>query len=86
MAKTELQIARKELFLELRLFKSNSLKNFMYNLNQILQTIWLDADFEVVFELLRQHKYCLSNLCYYLPIFTIIDDETIQINVQTSQQ
>ena len=29
MAKGELQIARKELFLELALFKSNSLKNFM---------------------------------------------------------
>ena len=86
MAKTGLKIARKELFLELRSFKSNSLKNFMYDLNQILQTIQLDADFEVVFELLRQHEYCLSNLCYSLPIFTIIDETTIQINVQTSQQ
>ena len=28
----------------------------------------------------------MSNLCYSLQIFTIIDDETIQINVQTSQQ
>ena len=51
MAIKEKKIARKELYLELRSFKANSLKNFMYNLNVILTTIQLDANFEIVFQL-----------------------------------
>ena len=82
----ERKIARKELYLELRSFKANSLENFMYNLNMILKSIQLDPNFEIVFKLLRKHQYCLSNLCYSLPIFTVIGLGVIQIQVQTSHQ
>ena len=49
MEKKERQIARKELYLELRSFKANSLQNFMYNLEMILKSIQLDHNFEIVF-------------------------------------
>ena len=77
MAKKEKQIARKELFLELRSFKTQSLANFMYDLDQILKTNKLDPNYNIVFKLLRNHQFCHSNTCYALPIFNVIDDFTI---------
>ena len=59
MAAKEKKIARKELYLELRSFKANSLQNFMYDLNQILTTIQLDENFEIVSQI-----YAI--LCLYL--------------------
>ena len=52
----------------------------------ILKSIQLDPNFEIVFQLLRKHQYCLSNLCYSLPIFTVLGVGVIQIQVQTSHQ
>ena len=83
MTKNEKQIARKELFLELRSFKTQSLTNFMFDLDQILKTNQLDATYNIVFELLRQHQFCHSNTCYTLPISNVIYDYTIQITVQS---
>ena len=82
----EKQLARKELYIELRTFKSNALQNFLYNLEEILKTIRLDPHFEIVFQLLRKYEYCLNNLCYSLPIFTVLGDDQIQIKIQTSHQ
>ena len=82
----EKQLARKELYIELRTFKSNALQNFLYNLDEILKTIRLDPHFEIVFQLLRKHEYCLNNLCYSLPIFTVLGDNQIQIQIQISHQ
>ena len=75
----EKHLARKELYIELRTFKSNALQNFLYNLDEILKTIRLDPHFEIVFQLLRKHEYCLNNLCYSLPILTVLGDNQIQI-------
>ena len=59
MNKKELTIARKELFLELRSFKTQYLTNFMFDLDQILKTNQLDSNYNIVFELLRNHQFCL---------------------------
>ena len=67
----EKQLARKELYIELHMFKSNALQNFLYNLDEILKTIQLDPHFEIVFQLLLKHEYCLNNLYYFLPIFIL---------------
>ena len=84
MQKTEKNLARKELYIELRTFKENELQNFLFDLNEILKTIKLDNHFEIIFQLLRKHEYCLNNVCYSLPIFTVLDAHQIQIQVQLS--
>ena len=80
------KVARKELFLKLRSFKTQSLNNFMFELNQILKTNQLSPTYNIVFELLRDHQFCFSSTCYTLPIFNVIDDLTIQITVQKAVQ
>ena len=52
MQKAEKSLARKELYIELRTFKENSLENFLFDLNEILKTIKLDPHFNIVFKLL----------------------------------
>ena len=49
MQKEERQLARKELYIELRTFKSNALQNFLYNLELILKTIQLDPNLRSYF-------------------------------------
>ena len=80
----ELGIARKKLYLELRSFKQQSLTNFLFDLEQILQNNHLDSIYEIVFTLSYDHQFCFGNLCYTLPIFNILDEDTIQIIVQFS--
>ena len=58
----------------------------MFDLDRILKTNQLDANYNIVFELLRNHQFCLSNTCYTLPIFNVMDHNTIQITVQKSVQ
>ena len=58
----------------------------MFDLDQILKTNKLDANYQIVFELLRNHQFCQSNTCYTLPIFNAINDFTIQITVQKSRK
>ena len=58
----------------------------MFDLDQILKTNQLDANYNIVFELLRNRQFCLSNTCYTLPIFNVMDHNTIQITVQKSVQ
>ena len=86
MQNAEKSLARKELYIELRTFKENSLENFLFDLNEILKTIKLDPHFNIVFQLLRDHEFCLNNICYSLPIFTVLDAHQIQIQVQLSHQ
>ena len=86
MKVNDLKVARKELFLELRSFKLQSLTNFLFDLEQILQNNQIDPNYEIVFQLLRNHQFCLGNTCYTLPIFNVMDQNTIQITVQTSTQ
>ena len=69
MKANDLAVARKEIFLELRSFKTQSLTNFLFDLEQILQNNQIDANYEIVFQLLRNHEFCLSNTCYTLPLF-----------------
>ena len=70
----EKQLACKELYIELRMFESNAVQNFLYNLDEILKTTQLDPHFEIVFQLLRKHEYCFNNLCYSLPIFKVLGE------------
>ena len=86
MQNAEKSLARKELYIELRTFKENALQNFLFDLNEILKTIKLDPHFDIVFQLLREHEFCLNNVCYSLPIFTVLDAHQIQIQVQLSHQ
>ena len=86
MQNSEKSLARKELYIELRTFKENALQNFLFDLNEILKTIKLDPHFDIVFQLLREHEFCLNNVCYSLPIFTVLDAHQIQIQVQLSHQ
>ena len=86
MTTAEKQVSRKELFLELRSFKTQSLQNFQFNLDQILKNNKLDSTYNIVFELLRSHQFCRSNTCYTLPIFNILNEKTIQITVQKAVQ
>ena len=46
----------------------------------------MDPHFNIVFKLLRDHQFCLNNICYSLPIFTVLDAHQIQIQVQLSHQ
>ena len=86
MTTSQKQVARKELFLELRSFKTQSLYNFQFDLDQILKTNQLDSTYNIVFELLRSHQFCHSNTCYTLPIFNVLNEITIQITVQKAVQ
>ena len=86
MQQAEIAVSRKELFLELRSFKTQSLTNFLFDLDQILQNNQIDSNYEIVFQLLRNHQFCKSNTCYTMAIFNILNRKTIQITVQTSTQ
>ena len=55
MQQAEIAVSRKELFLEIRSFKTQSLMNFLFDLDQILQNNQIDANYEIVFQLLRNH-------------------------------
>ena len=47
LSKTEKQIARKELFVELPAFKTQSLANFMFDLEVILKTNQLNPNYNI---------------------------------------
>ena len=42
--------------------------------------------YDILFSLLRQHKFCHSSTCYTLPIFSILNSTSLQVSVQTAQQ
>ena len=51
MEKNELDLARKEMFLEIRSFQQQSLTNFIFELNQIILNNKSDSNYEIVFQL-----------------------------------
>ena len=81
-----MEVSRKELYLELRAFRTQYFSNFMFELGQILKHNQLDPTYNIVFNLLREHQFCFSDTCYTLPIFNILDKDTIQILVQKAVQ
>ena len=72
------------MFLEIKLFQEHTFTNFLFQLQQLITTNTLDANFEVVFHLLNANEFCLKNKCYSLPIFSADDEGNIQIMVQKS--
>ena len=82
----EVDLLRKEIFLELRTLKESALSSFLFDLQQILATNHLDKSYEIVFSLLRTSEFCQNNLCYSLPIFNSIDQTLVVVNVQITQQ
>ena len=77
---------RKELYLELRAFRTSYFHNFMFDLAEILKHNSLDPVYDILFSLIRQHEFCHSVTCYTLPIFSILNATSIQVSVQTAQQ
>jgi len=86
MTTQQLEIAQKELYLELRSLKTRYFQDFLFSLEQILQNNRLDSAYEIIFELLRTHQFCNSDTCLTAPIFTVISDSKIQITVQKALQ
>ena len=82
----EVDLLRKEIFLELRTLKESALSSFIFDLQQILSTNHLDKSYEIIFSLLRSSEFCHHNLCYSLPIFSSIDQTLVVVNVQITQQ
>ena len=75
----ERQVKRKELYLELRAFRTSFFQNFMLDMLDILKHNTLDPVYNILFELLRKHEFCYSATCYTLPIFSVLNKTTIQI-------
>jgi hypothetical protein len=82
----EKDMQRKELYLELRAFRTSYFHNFMFDLAEILKHNSLDPVYDILFSLIRQHEFCHSVTCYTLPIFSILNATSIQVSVQTAQQ
>ena len=82
----EKEMHRKELYLELRAFRTSYFNNFMFDLTEILKHNRLDPIYEILFSLIRQHEFCHSVTCYTLPIFSILNATSLQVSVQTAQQ
>ena len=82
----EVDLLRKEIFLELRTLKESALSSFLFDLQQILATNHLDKAYQIVFSLLRTSEFCQNNLCYSLPIFNSIAQTLVVVNVQITQQ
>jgi hypothetical protein len=82
----EIDLLRKEIFLELRTLKESSLNSFIFDLQQILSTNHLDKSYDIVFSLLRNSEFCFQSLCYSLPIFSSIDKTLVAVTVQSTQQ
>ena len=78
---TEKAIKRKELYLELRAFRTSYYQNFQFDLQEILKHNKLDPVYVILFALLREHEFCYSATCYTLPIFTILNTTTFQVSV-----
>ena len=82
----EKQVKRKELYLELRAFRTSYFQNFMFDLQDILKHNTLDPVYNILFDLLREHEFCYSATCYTLPIFSVLNKTTLQVSVQTAEQ
>jgi hypothetical protein len=82
----EIDLLRKEIFLELRTLKESALNSFIFDLQQILSTNHLDKSYDIVFSLLRTSEFCFQSLCYSLPIFSSIDKTLVAVTVQSTQQ
>ena len=82
----EIDLLRKEIFLELRTLKETALNSFIFDLQQILSTNHLDKSYDIIFSLLRNSEFCYQSLCYSLPIFSSIDKTLVAVNVQSTQQ
>ena len=61
MTQKELQIQRKEMFLEIKLFQEHIFTNFIFQLDQLKKENKLDANFDIVFNLLNDNEFCLKN-------------------------
>ena len=86
LTQSEKEMRRKELYLELRAFRTAHFGNFMFDLSEILKHNRLDPVYDILFSLLRQHEFCHSSTCYTLPIFSILNSTSLQVSVQTAQQ
>ena len=69
LQKHEIELLKKEIYLELRTLTDSSLNDFIFDLKQILSTNHLDKAYDIVFALLRDAEFCFQSLCYSLPIF-----------------
>jgi len=86
LQKHEVELLKKEIYLELRTLTDSSLNNFIFDLKQILRTNHLDKTYDIVFALLRDAEFCFQSLCYSLPIFSSIDGDLVAVNVQSTKQ
>jgi hypothetical protein len=82
----EKALFRKELYLELRSLRSTYYSDFLFDLKEILKTNQLDKSYAIIFELLRNEEFCFESRCYSLPIFSVLNDNIIQITVEMSSQ
>ena len=86
LQKHEIELLKKEIYLELRTLTDSSLHDFIFDLKQILSTNHLDKAYDIVFALLRDAEFCFQSLCYSLPIFNSFDKSIVTVNVQTTKQ
>ena len=82
----EIELLKKEIYLELRTLTDSSLNDFIFDLKQILSTNHLDKSYDIVFSLLRDAEFCFQSLCYSLPIFSSINGNIVAVNVQSTKQ
>ena len=82
----EVELLKKEIYLELRTLKETALNSFIFDLKQILSTNHLDKSYDIIFSLLRNSEFCFQSLCYSLPIFSSMDKSLVAVSVQSTQQ
>ena len=82
MTQKKLKIQRKEKFLEVKLFQEHIFTNFIFQLDQLKKESKLDANFDIVFNLLNDKEFCLKNKCYSHPVFSSDTEGNIQILIQ----
>ena len=86
LQKHEIELLKKEIFLELRTLTDSALNDFIFDLKQILSTNHLDKSYDIIFSLLRDAEFCFQSLCYSLPIFNSFDKNIVTVSVQTTKQ
>ena len=74
------------MFLEIKLFQEHIFTNFIFQLEQLKKENKLDANFDIIFNLLNDNEFCLKNKCYSHPVFSSDTEGNIQILIQISSQ
>ena len=82
----ERMIYRKALFLEFSSLTNNIFNNYIFQLQTILEGIKLSPPLDISFHLLASRQKCSGIYCYENPYFKIINETSLSVTFQHSQQ